>query len=115
MAKKIPKDALKIAATVSKESGVPLDNILDAHAKKAERIDKMIRSTSGKFKVIGIDKFDGGDWVQGEYNSAEEALEEARKLTAEAMESASHYSIATVYYAYSPKGEYLGGDTWKKE
>ena len=39
----------------------------------------------------------------------------ARKLTKEAMRDTSDSSIATVYYAYDPKGRYLGGDTWHNE
>ncbi len=70
---------------------------------------------NGKYKVLGIDKWDGEDWLHGEYDSAEEALKEARKRTKECMSSASDRSIATVFYAYDPQGHYLGGDTWEKE
>ena len=80
-----------------------------------QRIADLKRSDAGKYKVIGIDKFDGGDWVQGEFDTPKEALEIARKLTEEAMRYASDSSIATVYYAYDPAGRYLGGDTWHNE
>lgn len=33
----------------------------------------------GKFRVIGVDTFDGGDWVQGDFDTKEAALECARK------------------------------------
>lgn len=32
----------------------------------------------GKFRVIGVDTFDGGDWVQGDFDTKEEALACAR-------------------------------------
>lgn len=115
MADKIPKDALNIAGALFRESGVPLDDILHAHHVKAEEAAKKRKSDAGKFRVLGIDKFDGDDWVHGEYDSAKEALDEARKMTNEAMAMATDSSIATVYYAYDPKGKYLGGDTWKNE
>ena len=44
-----------------------------------------------------------------------DTLDEARKMTTEAMELASDASIATVYHAYDPDGNYLGGDTWDNE
>lgn len=115
MTKPIPKDILKIAARLSRESGAPLDNILHEHNMKAERVEEMCKSDSGKCKVIGVDKFDGEDWVHNEYDSFGVALGEARRLTNEAKPSASSHSVATVYYAYAPNGTYLGGDTWVNE
>jgi hypothetical protein len=91
------------------------DKSVEKYASTLERVAELKRSDDGKYKVIGIDKFDGEDWVQGEYSSAEEAMGVARKLTKKAMGSASDSSIATVYYAYNPKGGYLGGDTWHNE
>ena len=31
------------------------------------------------------------------------------------MKDATDSSVATVYYAYDPDGNYLGGDTWYDE
>ena len=83
--------------------------------KERKRIRKLTTSESGKYKVIGIDKFDGEDFPVGEYNTAEEALKVARKKTKDAMKDASGPNIATMFYAYDPKGNYLGGDVWNKE
>jgi hypothetical protein len=91
------------------------DNCEDKFAANWKRVAELRKSEAGKYKVIGIDKFDGGDWVHAEYDSAEEALKTARELTRDAMSSASDASIATVYYAYTPSGKYLGGDTWHNE
>ena len=78
-------------------------------------VAEMRKSDSGMYKVLGSDKLDGSDWIHRCYNVAEEALQEARKMTKEAMNSSSAYIAATVYYAFDPQGNYLGGDTWHKE
>ncbi len=92
-----------------------IDGRVGALAPKYVRVAGKGESQQGKYKVLGIDKFDGEDWVHGEYDSADEALTVARKMTKEAMPLATHGSIATVYYAYDPKGRYLGGDVWNRE
>jgi hypothetical protein len=33
----------------------------------------------GKFRVIGVDTFDGGDWVEGDFDSKETALKHAKE------------------------------------
>jgi len=33
----------------------------------------------GKFRVVGVDTFDGTDWVQGDFDTVEKATEHARK------------------------------------
>jgi hypothetical protein len=33
----------------------------------------------GKFRVIAVDTFDGSDWLQGDYNSLDEAKTIAKK------------------------------------
>jgi hypothetical protein len=65
--------------------------------------------------VFGVDKFDYEEFPVGLYQSAAKALEVAREKTNGARGWASDHSIATVYYAYGPHGEYLGGDTWVGE
>ena len=70
------------------------------------------KSPNGRFRVLGVDKFSVEDWVAGEFDTAEEALGFARKKSEEARPCASDHSIATIYYAYDPDGNYLGGDTW---
>ena len=114
MAQHLPKDALIAAGKWSGESGIPLDDILQAHHAKVARVAAMTRSDAGKYTVLGIDRFDCTDWIQKRYATADEALREARRLTDEAPLS-SGASIATVYYAYDPSGNYIGGDTWKGE
>ena len=78
-------------------------------------LEEYIQKADGKCFVIGLDKFDYEDYWQGSYTTPEEALKVAREKTTNAMKLASDASIATVYYAYTPKGEYLGGDTWKDQ
>jgi hypothetical protein len=73
------------------------------------------KSDDGKYTVIGVDKFDYSDWVEGKYDTPEEAVKIAREKTKEAIPYASSSSIATKYYAYDPSGKYLGGDTWEEK
>jgi len=108
-------DLIDLASKVAEESGVSVDKLLGDLEKNIQRVAKMCKSDAGKYKILGIDKFSGEDWLHGEYGTAEEALEEARKLTKEGMGYATHSDIATVYYAYDSDGKYLGGDTWHGE
>ena len=99
---------------MSIEDNMP-NGLMKGIMSELERIAEFKKSPEGKYKVIGIDKFDGGDWVQGEYDSAKEAVGAARNFTKREVAGATDSSIATVYYAYDPKGRYLGGDTWHNE
>jgi len=36
-----------------------------------------LKAPSGKFRVIGVDTFDGMDWVSGDFNSLNEAIRHA--------------------------------------
>jgi len=83
---------------------------LEILAKRIKEFRKKTVSKEGKFTVLGVDKFSDEDFICGRYDTAEEALKFAREKTREAMKGASDCSIATVYYAYTPKGRYLGGD-----
>ncbi|MDO8740938.1 MAG: hypothetical protein Q7J54_05205 [Candidatus Woesearchaeota archaeon] len=112
---KFDKATRDLAKQVADELGVSSSQLLGNLERNVQRVAGMRKSDVGKYRVLGIDKFDGGDWVHGEYDSADEALREARKMTRGAMESASDSHVATVYYAYDPKGGYLGGDTWNLE
>jgi len=70
-----------------------------------------LAAPKGKFKVIGVDKFDGDEFQCGIFKTAREAIEHARNKTAENMRYASDSSVATVYYVYDDQGRYLGRDT----
>lgn len=37
------------------------------------------QAPKGKFRVVGVDTFDGGDWVQQDCDSLDEAIEVAKK------------------------------------
>ena len=49
----------------------------------------------GKFRVVGVDTFDGGDWVQGDFNTKKKALEVA----------AAKGGQMTMMYIYDDKGK----------
>jgi len=81
---------------------------------RIDEVYKMRKSEKGKYKVIGVDRFDDSDWVHREYSSAKEAIKEAQKLSKECMNNASDESVATVFYAYAPNGDYIGGGHWSR-
>lgn len=38
-----------------------------------------LKAPAGKYRVIGVDTFDGTDWIYGDYNSKEEAIKLAKE------------------------------------
>lgn len=77
-----------------------------------------LRARKGKYRVVGIDRFEPpgeGHWVVGDYESLEEALAVARDLTLEAAAYSDSPSMATVYYVYDDKGRYCGGDIYGED
>jgi hypothetical protein len=91
------------------------DGFLDRFMANLDRIDRMKVSDEGKYRVVGLDKFSNEDWVQGEYPTAQEALDVAREHTRECRRDSTDYSIATVFFAYDPEGKYLGGAEWTSD
>ena len=104
-----------LAEEVARESGISVESLIGSSTRNSERIGNMRKSDSGKYTVIGVDKFDDSDWIEGAYDTAEEALRKARNETADSVDYADDQSIATVYYAYNPEGKYIGGDVWNGE
>jgi hypothetical protein len=88
---------------------------VDKFMSEFKRVEKLRKSPEGKYKVIGVDKFSSEDWVQGEYDTAGEAVAEARRLTAKDASLGVDNSIATVFYAYDPAGRYITRDIWRNE
>lgn len=111
--RKLPEGVLELAGDVAREQGVRIGQLLDGLFANMDQAALMRVSENGKYRVIGVDKFDGSDWLSREFDTAMEAVLYALKKTEEAKEFASDSSIATVYYAYTPDGTYLGGDAWK--
>lgn len=52
----------------------------------------------GKFRVIGVDTFDGGDWVQGDFATKAAAFKCAN----------SHGGEMTKMYVYDDAGRHVG-------
>lgn len=52
----------------------------------------------GKFRVIGVDTFDGGDWVQGDFDTKEAALAVAQAKGGE----------MTKMHVYDDTGRHIG-------
>jgi len=78
------------------------------YVKERQRVDEMRKSLEGKFTVLGVDMFDGTDWIKGKYDTKEEAFEIAKKERKQALTRATGPSIADRYYVYAPNGDYLG-------
>lgn len=53
-----------------------------------------LKAPKGKFRVIGVDTFDGGDWIVGDYRDKEEAFKNA--TVTQQME---------IRYVYNDKGQ----------
>jgi hypothetical protein len=120
-AEKIPEDAGippekfgEVVDQLAKDSGTPKEEILKDFTDTRQRIFDMMTSPNGKYQVIHFDRFDWTEDVYGEYDTAEEALKVARERSLAGM-IASHEAIADIYCAYDPKGNYLGGNTWRGE
>jgi hypothetical protein len=56
------------------------------------------KAPPGKFRIIGVDTFDGGDWVQGDCDT----IEEARELAAEKG------GTMTKMHIYNDEGRHVG-------
>lgn len=52
----------------------------------------------GKFRVVGVDTFDGGDWLEGDFPT----LEKAKKRASE------EGGQMTVMYIYNDNGQCVG-------
>lgn len=69
----------------------------------------ILSAPAEKYKVVGIDRFSDEDWEEGVYSDKNKAIKKARSLTKKASKDSDNDSIATVYYVYDDKGNYLGG------
>ena len=52
------------------------------------------QAPKGKYRVVGVDTFDGGDWHKGDYATLAAAKKVADK----------HGAQMTIYYVYDSKG-----------
>ena len=57
-----------------------------------------LKAPAGKFRVVGVDTFDGDDWVQGDFDTQEEALNVANEKG----------GTMTKMHVYDDKGRHLG-------
>lgn len=98
---------LEVSPKQIEEELGPLDALVDRIIYKQAEVQATVRNSQGKFRVLGVDQFNGSDWVDGEFDTEEEAIAFAKQRTAEESKYASSPSIATVFYAYNPQGRYL--------
>jgi len=86
-----------------------LDNLFGK--KFMERIDQMRDSHPDHYKIIGVDMFDGTDWIEGIYDAEEEAFEVAhkeRKIALGGKPEGPDQYMNTQYHVYAPNGDFLG-------
>jgi hypothetical protein len=63
-------------------------------------VDFSRKAPAGKFRLVGVDTFDGDDWLQGDYDTLEEAMQVATEKTAgEQM---------LFYHVYDDHGKHVG-------
>lgn len=55
------------------------------------------KAPTGMFRVVGVDTFSDEDWVQGDYKTLQEAIDEADERGA----------VMTKMYVYDDAGTYL--------
>jgi hypothetical protein len=65
-------------------------------------IDFSRKAPKGKFRVIGVDTFDGGDWVSGDFATLDDAKKHAANQTKGQQMLKMHI--------YDDKGNHLGQD-----
>lgn len=56
------------------------------------------QAPAGKFRVVGVDTFEGSDWLENDCGTIEEAQKVANKKSGE----------MTMMYIYNDKGAYVG-------
>ena len=108
------RDIIRLARQLGAEQCIDPSYLLAERMIERERVINLRRSGNGKCRVLGIDRYSHEDWIHGDYDKPEQAVAEAERLTREGMDSASDASIETVFYAYDPEGNYLGGDVWNE-
>lgn len=64
-----------------------------------------LKAPEGKTRVVGVDLFDHGDYLVGDYEDKDEAFR-----VADSCNSKRSSSMDDVYYAYDDKGRYVRGD-----
>lgn len=64
-----------------------------------------LRAPKGKTRVVGVDLFDHGDYIVGDYDDRSEAFR-----VADEHNSKRGGSMDDVYYAYDDNGRYIRGN-----
>lgn len=66
-----------------------------------------LKAPKGKFRLVGIDRFEipgEGHFVIRDYDSFDDARQEAKCLNHDALDDSTDASLATVYYVYDENG-----------
>lgn len=57
----------------------------------------ILKAPPGKYRVIGVDTFDGTDWIEGDFDTEAEALKCAKKTGGEMLKA----------HVYDDKGTHI--------
>lgn len=57
-----------------------------------------LRAPEGKFRVVGVDTFDRTDWIEGDFDTREEALSRASALGGTMLKT----------HVYDDQGRHIG-------
>jgi hypothetical protein len=64
-----------------------------------------LKAPTGKTRVVGVDLFDHGDYLVGDYDTPEEAFK-----IADGHNTKRSGSMDNVYYVYDDQGRYIRGN-----
>lgn len=64
-----------------------------------------LKAPKNQYRVVGVDLFEGADYLVGDYDSQQEAFDYA-----DAYNKTRLSSIDNVYYVYNDRGHYLRGN-----
>jgi len=77
----------------------PLRASIGTKEKEKKMTTLELKAPPGKFRVVGVDTFDGTDWIYGDYDTIEEATSLANSKGGEMLKT----------HVYDDAGKHCGG------
>src|SRR5690348_8713274 len=69
---------------VADEIGITPSMLTQGLLRERQRIHNLVANDMGKFRVLRVDTYDHEDWVDGEFDSPEDAISYVKEKTAHA-------------------------------
>lgn len=73
---------------------MPYDPRHESEGGNRTTTTKDLKAPKGKFRVIGVDTFDGGDYIAGDFKKKQDAIDLAQKSG----------GTMNIYYVYDDRG-----------